>query len=284
MDFALREIASLDIYQKLKKALLTMNVHLPSDVVAAIEEVEAAAEGAGKKVLGRVLENLGKAAAHSLPLCQDTGMLLLFVDAGADIHITGGELESTLCKAAEDAWKEGYFRASVVADPLKERKNSGTNLPPIIHYRRTEGSVLRIRCLAKGFGSENCSRIFMLKPTEGKEAVIAAVEETVRRAGGNPCPPVVLGVGIGGTMEYAGILSKRALLRKLDDKHPDPFYSELEQEILERINRLGIGPGGLGGGATALAVKVETCATHIAGLPVAVSVNCWADRKAEVIL
>jgi len=261
-----------------------MHTKLPSDVQRAIEcAEEAEPAGLGKRVLARIRENLAVSEEKRIPMCQDTGMLLMFVSLGEDIFINGS-LNNILEEAAAAAYRDGYFRKSTVTDPLKERINSGDNLPVLIHYDYHPGKDLKIGILAKGFGSENCSRTYMLNPTQGQDAVIEAVTETIQLAGGKPCPPTVVGIGIGGTLDIAARLSKQALLRSLGDSNPDPYYAALEAEILKRINSLGIGPGGLGGGTTSLGVLIETAPTHIAGLPLAVTVNCWADRKGEVVL
>ncbi len=238
--------------------------------------------GAACFVLDSILENADIAAREDLPMCQDTGFVLVFVEQGERVRVVGEPLDRVIHRAIGDAYRDGKFRNSVVADPLADRSNTGTNLPPAIYYEMTEGEGLTIGCLAKGFGSENYSQTRMLKPTAGAEAVVQTVVETMQRAGGNCCPPAILGVGIGGTMDWAARLSKKALLRDLSDHHPEPYYGALERQILDAVNGLGIGAGGLGGATTALAVHIETYPTHIAGLPVAVSVNCWAERKAVV--
>jgi len=286
----MREISRQDIFTRVYEGIRTLNVRIPEDVRRALTAAFAAETGLGKKVIERILENIELAQQKRRPVCQDTGMLLGLITIGTGVRIAGEEITphsgpdrvfigSIIEEASEAAYRDGFFRKSVVSDPLKERINSGTNLPPVLHYELVPGDGLEIALMAKGFGSENCSAVHMLKPTAGKEEVLDAVVDTVRRAGGSPCPPTILGIGIGGTMEKAALLSKKALLRDLSDDHPDPWYAELEAEILQAVNSLGIGPGGLGGKTTSLAVKVETYPTHIAGLPVAVTVNCWADRK-----
>ncbi len=272
-------ICSQYIYDTLYAGIRSMQVSLPKDVQAALRRHSKRAEGLGSTVLKAVEENIRLAGESCVPLCQDTGMILCFVEYGEHAEISGDSLRDVLARAVKDAFCDGYFRKSVVADPLNVRNNTGTNLPPLIHWEVVPGSSVRISLLAKGFGSENCSCTEMLKPTAGRRGVITAVERIMERAGGAPCPPVVLGIGIGGTMDYAALLSKKALLRELDDIHPSSYYASLETDIMEAVNRLGIGPGGLGGGDTCLGVKIESSPTHIAGLPLAVSVNCWADRK-----
>lgn len=278
----LREVSKNEIYDTLYKGILDAGVILPVDVKNRIIEASKSESGLSKTVLRSILENLDCAKNNKLPMCQDTGMVLLFVEIGRDINLNGMDIEEVIYSAVEDAYRDGSFRKSVVKDPLNGRENSKNNLPPVIYYDYIDGDKIKIAGVLKGFGSENCSKTFMLKPTEGRERVIEVILETVQSAGGSPCPPTVLGIGIGGTMDYAGKLSKKALLRPLDDTNPDNYYSELEDEILERVNSLNIGPGGLGGGVTSIGVKIEKYPTHIAGLPVAISVNCWADRKVKV--
>lgn len=210
-------------------------------------------------------------------------MVVGIIRIGDDVKIEGN-LRKAIYDGIEQAYEEGYFRKSVVGDPLKDRKNTGTNLPPVLHYDLVEGDKLEINLLSKGFGSENCSQIRMMKPTSTRQQVIDAVCEIIQTAGGAPCPPTVLGIGIGGTMDYAARLSKEALIRNLDDSHPDPWYADLEKDILAAVNNLGIGAGGLGGIISCLAVKIREFPTHIAGMPLAVTVNCWAERKVKICL
>jgi len=286
-EIQMMKIERREIYTRLYEGIRRLNVYIPEDVQQAIRSAAGKESGPGKVVLQRILENIDLAEQKNRPVCQDTGMLVVLVTIGTGVVITGPEpgtseglfIGSIIEEAAEAAYREGFFRKSVVSDPLKDRKNSGTNLPPVIHYELVPGERLEIALLPKGFGSENCSALHMLKPTAGKAEVVAAVVDSMRRAGGSPCPPTILGIGLGGTMEKAALLSKKALLREVNDRHPDPWYADLEDEILEAVNALGIGPGGLGGVTTSLAVKIEPWATHIAGLPVAITVNCWADRK-----
>lgn len=280
----MKKISRKDIYRSVYNAVLESGVILPEDVSEKIMESRNSEKGLSKIVLGNIVENLECAKKNCLPMCQDTGMVLFFVEIGLEIDLRGLDLEEVINNAVEDAYRDGFFRKSVVIDPLNGRINSQNNLPAIIYYDFISGNKLKISGVLKGFGSENCSRIFMLKPTEGRERVIEVVLETVKSAGGAPCPPTVLGIGIGGTMDFAAKLSKKALLRDLNDTNPDIYYRDLEDEILTRVNGLNIGPGGLGGNVTSLGVKIEHFATHIAGLPVAISVNCWADRKIEVEL
>ncbi len=256
-------------------------VELDRDVADAIGNAAEQETGPAERVLCHIVENLAIAREKNLPMCQDTGMVWMLAECGEEADLPPG-LGGILNDAVETAYREGYFRQSVVADPLNGRKNTGNNLPPVIHWRRVPGAGLKVSFLLKGFGSENCSRIHMLKPTAGREAVVEAVAGTIAAVGGAPCPPVVLGVGIGGTLDHAALMSKEALLRDLSDVHPDPYYRDLERDLTDAVNDLGIGGGGLGGRITCLGVKVRSAPTHIAGLPVAVSVNCWADRKGTV--
>lgn len=280
----MRKITRDEIYNPLYKGILEAGVILPKDVKDKIVDASKSEKGLSRSVLKSILSNLDCAESDNIPMCQDTGMVLLFLEIGRDIDLNGVNLEEVVHNAVEDAYRDGYFRKSVVLDPLNGRINSKNNLPPVLYYDFVDGDKIKISGVLKGFGSENCSKTFMLKPTEGRERVIEVVEETIRSAGGSPCPPTVLGIGIGGTMDYAGKLSKKALLRPLDDENPDPYYKKLEEDILDRVNSLEIGPGGLGGGVTSIGAKIEHYPTHIAGLPVAISVNCWADRKVKVTI
>jgi len=271
-----------DIYTALKAGIKETGVRLPEDVKKALKNAIEVETGPAEKVLRHISLNLETADRENMPMCQDTGMIVAFVEMGNDVEIKDAFIDDVINDAIKDSYEEAFFRKSVVADPLNGRKNTGNNLPAVIHHELTKGPDLKISLMLKGFGSENCSRLAMLKPTAGREEVINTIAEIVTSAGGSPCPPSILGIGIGGTMDYAAKLSKKALLRELDDINPDPYYAELERDIYKRVNELGIGGGGLGGAITTLGVKVEKFATHIAGLPVAVSVNCWADRKTIV--
>ncbi len=271
-----------EIYQKLKDGIKKAGVELPSDVKDALNKAVEKEKGDAEKVLRHIKLNLDTAEKENLPICQDTGMVIVFVEIGQHVNIEGDFIDDIINSAVNDAYMEGYFRKSVVSDPLNGRKNTGNNLPAVIYHKYTKGSELKIDLIMKGFGSENCSRIEMLKPTAERNEVIEAVCKIVKSSGGSPCPPTILGIGIGGTMDYAALLSKKALLRELDDTNKDPYYAELETDIYNKINSLGIGAGGLGGSITTLAVKIEKYGTHIAGLPVAVSINCWADRRVNI--
>ena len=233
-------------------------------------------------VLDAILQNLDVAKAQQLPMCQDTGMFLVFVDIGRDSALTMGEIEMAILEGCKKAVEKAYFRHSVVDDPLFERRNTQTNLPPVIWWNLVDGSAVTIRFLLKGFGSENTSSVRMLNPTATADDVVDAVKQIVFLAGAKPCPPIFVGVGLGGSMDRAAYLSKRALLREAGQSHHDTRYAHLEADILQAIQSLGIGSGGLGGTITALNVAIEAEPTHIAGLPLAVSINCWADRKAII--
>lgn len=251
-----------DVYEKLKKAY----------------EREDGEEG--RIVLKAILDNIGIASKTGLPLCQDTGMFWVLVSYASSSPYSLNELVDAVKSALEKAAEEGYFRKSIVSEPVFDRLNTKSNLPAVINIELIEGDVSTVDVLLKGFGSENCSAVRMLNPTAGKDGVVSAVLEMVKAAGGKPCPPMFLGIGIGGSMDRAALLSKKALIAKRE--HDDERYDELEEEILEKVNALGIGAGGLGGKNTALEVNIEYEGTHIAGLPVALSVSCWADRKAHI--
>jgi len=237
----------------------------------------------GKDILDKLIENAELANENNMAICQDTGMVVAFVEVGQDAYITGGSLTEAINEGVRRGYRRGYLRKSVVDDPII-RENTGDNTPAIIHYDIVQGDKIKITIAPKGFGSENMSALKMLKPSDGIEGVKDFVIETVHNAGPNPCPPIVVGVGIGGTMEKAAYLAKKALLRPIDKRSKIKYVKELENELLQKINNLGIGPGGLGGRITALAVNIETFATHIAGLPVAVNINCHATRHAEAEL
>lgn len=273
------------IIKRLAGAIFKAGTKLPEDVLRVITKEAEDAQGTAETVLQNIIKNLEISSKQKIPLCQDTGMIIFFVEIGFECRLSClKNLEVVLNDAVEAAYRDFYFRKSVVTDPIKDRTNTGNNLPPVIHYLMVPGKDIKINFLLKGFGSENCSAVSMMKPTASKEQLVDEVCQIMRKAGGSPCPPVVLGLGIGGTMDYAAMLSKKALVRDIDKSHPDPWYAELENEIMDRLNELNIGPGGLGGKPTALGVNIEKYPTHIAGLPLAVSVNCWADRKGEIRL
>lgn len=274
----MREVSTEEITKNIKEMCIEANYTLSDDVKnkiinsAAVEESEI-----GKKILNQLEENMNIADSDNIPICQDTGMAVIFIKIGQDVHITGGNLEDAINQGVREGYIEGYLRKSVVKDPII-RENTKDNTPAVIHYEIIPGDKIEITVAPKGFGSENMSRIFMLKPADGIEGVKNAILTAVKDAGPNACPPMVVGVGIGGTFEKCAILAKKALTRNLEEPSEIPYVRELEKEMLEKINSLGIGPGGLGGTTTALAVNINTYPTHIAGLPVAVNICCHVNR------
>ncbi len=279
----MREISSALITDAVKRLCIDANCHLADDVKSCIRTCRDCEVWPGaKEILDRIIENYEIADEKDQPVCQDTGVACVFLKVGQDVHITG-DLYAAVNEGVRQGYSEGYLRKSVVRDPL-DRVNTGGNTPAMIYCDIVPGDKVEITVAPKGFGSENMSRIAMLRPSDGIEGVKSFVVKVVEEAGPNPCPPIVVGVGIGGTFDKAAYLAKRALLRPLDERNANPFYSALEGELLELINELGIGPQGFGGRTTALAVNIETLPTHIAGLPVAVNVNCHVTRhKTEVI-
>ncbi len=280
----MRIIQTEEITKQIREMCIEANYFLSSDMEQAMREA-AAAEGSeiGKYVLGKLCENMKIAGEDMIPICQDTGMAVIFMEIGQDVHFAGGYLEDAVNEGVRQGYEEGYLRKSVVDDPFI-RKNTKDNTPAVIHSRIVPGDQVRITVAPKGFGSENMSRVFMLKPADGAEGVKQAVLTAVREAGPNACPPMVIGVGVGGTFEKCAILAKQALTRPVQELSVVPHVKEMELELLERINQTGIGPGGLGGTATALAVHINTYPTHIAGLPVAVNICCHVNRHVVRIL
>jgi fumarate hydratase subunit alpha len=273
-----------EIIKTVKELSIEANYYLSNDVKEAIEEAEKNEKWPiANNILNKILENSQIAAAEKMPICQDTGMACVFVDIGQDVHITGGSLEEAINEGVRQGYAEGFLRKSVVKDPI-HRVNTNDNTPALIYYNMVPGDKVKITVAPKGFGSENMSRIAMLKPSDGLEGVKNFVLETVRMAGPNPCPPIVIGVGIGGSFDKAAYLAKKALIRPVNENNTDEFYSNLEKELLEEVNKIGIGPQGFGGKTTALALNIETYPTHIAGLPVAVNINCHATRHKERVL
>lgn len=281
----MREIHAAQIADAVEALCLEANRHLPKDVQAALQAARAREESPlGRDVLEDLLENAALAAKTGLPLCQDTGLAVLFVDMGQDVHICGGDFNAALAEGVRRGYTKGYLRMSTVDDPLGARTKREDNGPPVVHLRLVSGDRLSITLAPKGAGSENMSALAMLKPADGVEGVKRFVLDAVARAGGNFCPPGVVGVGVGGTAEMASILAKRALLRPLGSPGADPAAAALEAALLEGINALGIGPQGFGGTITALAVHVETFPCHMASLPVALNLQCHAARHARVLL
>jgi fumarate hydratase subunit alpha len=278
-----REIPSGKITGTVKRLCIEANTLLGEDVIAAYEKgLEKEESPIGKDGLRQLLENARIAETEGLALCQDTGLVVVFVELGQDVHIVGGGLNEAIHEGVRQGYKEGYFRASSL-DPLS-RKNIGDNTPAIIHVEVVPGNQLRIMVAPKGFGSENMSRVVLFAPAAGVEGIKKFILQRVEEAGSNPCPPIVVGVGIGGTFEKAALIAKRSLLRPLGQRHPDPEVARLEEEILEEINKLGIGPMGLGGRVTALDVHIETYPTHIASIPLAVNIQCHCDRHKEAVI
>lgn len=280
----MREIHVSKITQTIKKLCIDANYHLNADIRKSFKESKKKETSEIAKNIIEILEkNADIAAQEDMPMCQDTGMTVIFIEIGQDVHIIGGSLEAAINEGVRQGYTEGYLRKSVVSDPI-ERKNTNDNTPAIIHYNIVPGDGFKVTVAPKGFGSENMSQLKMLKPADGIEGVKNFVLKVVKQAGPNPCPPIIVGVGIGGTFEKAAFLAKKSLLRATDQRNSNPYYAKLEEELLESINSLGIGPQGFGGRTTALAVNVETYATHIAGLPVAVNISCHATRHAEAEL
>lgn len=268
------------IADNIREMCIEANHFLTEDMACALRRVEEKEESPiGKKVLGQLEDNLTIAGEDMIPICQDTGMAVVFLEVGQDVHFEGGSLEDAVNEGVSRGYTEGFLRKSVVSDPLI-RKNTGDNTPAVLHCSIVPGDRVRITVAPKGFGSENMSRIFMLKPADGVEGVKNAILTAVRDAGPNACPPMVVGVGIGGTFEKCALMAKQALTRPLDQRSEIPYVRELEEEMLEAINRSGIGPAGLGGTTTALGVNINTYPTHIAGLPVAVNICCHVNRHA----
>lgn len=280
----MRNIDSKDVTLAVKGLVMDANYFLPEDVLNALKENKKKEKWIlATNTLGMIIENAEIAERDMVPMCQDTGMVVVFVEIGQEVHIENGLLEDAINQGIREGYEEGYLRKSVVSDPLN-RKNTGDNSPGVIHYTLVAGDQLKIMVAPKGFGSENMSRLKMLKPSEGLQGVKDFILETVELAGPNACPPMVVGVGIGGTFDKCTLIAKKALMRKLDQYNENPFYRELEIELLDKINSLGIGPQGFGGATTALKVSIEYFPTHIAGLPIAVNINCHATRHKEVVL
>ena len=279
----MREISAQRITEVVRRLCIEANCHLPQDMKERIESCRAQETwGAAREILDRIVENYNIADENGRPICQDTGMACVFLKVGQDVHITG-DIREAVDEGVRQGYGEGYLRKSVVRDPL-DRVNTGDNTPAMLYYELVPGDQLEITVAPKGFGSENMSQIKMLKPSDGLQGVKDFIRRVVEEAGPNPCPPIVVGVGIGGTFDKAAYLAKRALLRPVDRRSEEPFYAKLEDELLEEINTLGVGPQGFGGRTTALAVNIEHCPTHIAGLPVAVNINCHVTRhKTEVL-
>ena len=274
----IRTVNTEDIVKTIKEMCIEANHYLSKDMDKALKEATASEKSElGKKILNQLQENLKIADEEMIPICQDTGMAVIFLEVGQDVHFEGMAIEDAVNEGVRQGYTEGYLRKSVVGDPII-RENTKDNTPAVIHYSIVPGNKVKITLAPKGFGSENMSRVFMLKPADGIEGVKNAILTAVKDAGPNACPPMVVGVGVGGTFEKCAILAKKALTRPVGEHSAIPYVRELEEEMLTKINQLGIGPGGLGGTTTALAVNINTYATHIAGLPVAVNICCHVNR------
>jgi fumarate hydratase subunit alpha len=280
----MREIDVKEITNKVAQLCIEANCLLGEDVKTAIKKaIEKEESPLGREVLKQILENAEIAKKEMVPLCQDTGLTVVFLEVGNEVRFVGGDLNEAINEGVRKGYIEGYLRKSVVKDPFR-RENTKDNTPAVIHLSCVKGNQVKITVMPKGGGSENMSEVKMLTPAAGIEGVKEYVVQRVKESGANPCPPIVVGVGIGGTLEYAALLAKKALLREIGSPHPDPFYAEMEEDLLERINRLGIGPQGFGGRITALAVFIEAFPCHIASLPVAVNINCHAVRHKTAII
>ena len=280
----MREIHVQSITDVIEKLCIDANNHLPSDVKCAIEHCRACEDSEiAQGVLDKIIENYNIADEECVPICQDTGMACVFLEIGQDVHLVGGSLTDAVNEGVRRGYDKGYLRKSVVADPIR-RGNTGDNTPAMIYTEIVSGEQVRITVGPKGFGSENMSAIRMFKPSAGLQGIKDFILETVELAGPNPCPPMVIGVGIGGTFDKAALLAKKAIMRPLGTHHPDPYYADLETEMLEKVNALGIGPQGFGGKTTAIGLNIETLPTHIAGMPCAININCHVTRhKTEVV-
>ncbi len=278
----MREIDAKLITETISRLCIKANLHLPCGMKECISScIDKEESPLGKSVLGDIVDNIDCADELGVPICQDTGMAVIFAEVGQDCHITGGSFEDAVNAGVADGYVKGRLRLSIVGDPLLDRKNTNNNTPAVIHTRIVPGDKIELMVAPKGFGSENMSRLKMFTPSATREDVIRFVTETVSVAGSNPCPPIVVGVGIGGDFEYSAYLAKKALCRDLSIRNSDPEYAKMEQDMLTEINKLGIGSQGFGGTVTALYVNIEKSATHIAGLPVAVNIGCHVTRHAH---
>jgi len=281
----MRKIKASQIIDKVKELFLKANYHIDPDLLKLLQKtLEVETSPIGRYVLKMIIENNKIASREELPICQDTGLAVLFIELGQEVRIVDGDFKEAIYQGVKEAYQEGYLRKSVVDDPVFERKNTKTNTPAIIYTDIVPGDKIKFLVMPKGFGSENMSALAMLKPADGAEGIVNFVVETVRKAGPNPCPPTIIGVGIGSTADKAMVIAKKAIARKIGSYNKNEKYAKMEKEILKRINNLGIGPAGLGGNVTCLAVHIDYLPTHIAGLPVAVNVCCHAARHAEEIL
>lgn len=281
----MREINVAQVTDAVEKLCITSNYYLPEDVQKALEDaVKNEVSPLGKAILEDILKNAEIARTDDVPICQDTGLAVFFVELGQDVHLVGGDLNEAIDEGVRRGYKNGYLRKSSVEDPFIVRKNRGDNTPAIVHIKIVPGDKIKLTIAPKGGGSENMSALGMLKPSDGVSGIKKFIVDTIDKAGSNPCPPVVVGVGIGGTIEKTTLLAKQALLRTIGEHNPDPAVAQIEKELLEEINELGIGPQGFGGSTTALAVNIETFPAHLASMPVAVNVQCHVARHKDVIL
>lgn len=281
----MREINVAEVTKAVSKLCMDSCYYLPEDLMAKLQSsMETEESPLGREILGTIVENAELAKRKAVPICQDTGLTVVFMEIGQDVHFVGGDLYTAIQNGVADGYVNGYLRKSSVDDPLFIRKNTNDNTPAIIHTSIVPGEQVKITVCPKGCGSENMGAMKMLKPADGVEGVIKFVVDTVRSAGPNPCPPVTVGVGIGGNMEKAALLAKYSLTRKVGEHNANPQYAELEKTLLELVNKTGVGPSGLGGSTTAVAVNIEYAPTHIGGLPIAVNLNCHAARRAETVL
>jgi len=281
----MREIKANQITDKIKELFLKANFYINPDLMQRLgKSLKEESSTVGKYVLKMIIENNKIASREEVPICQDTGLAVVFIELGQEVHLVGGDFAEAINQGVKEAYKEGYLRKSVVDDPVFERKNTKTNTPAIIYTDIVPGDKIKLLVMPKGFGSENMSTIAMLKPADGPEGIVNFVVKTVKKAGPNPCPPTVIGVGVGGTADKAMVIAKKAIARKIGSYNKNVKYAAMEKEILKKINNLGIGPAGLGGNITSLAIHIDYLPTHMAGLPVAVNVCCHAARHAEGIL
>lgn len=277
----MREVLISEVTALVRKLCIDANYFLPDDIRRAFEEGKAREESPlGREIFDQMLENCDLARRERVPVCQDTGMAVVFAEIGQEVHLTGGDFEAAVHEGVRQGYLDGYLRCSVVGDPLR-RVNTNDNTPAVLYTRIVPGEKVRITVAPKGFGSENMSALRMFTPAASREQIVDFIADTCIQAGSNPCPPIVIGVGLGGTSDRAAYLAKRALLRPVGERNPDPLYAEMELDILDRVNASGVGPQGLGGTVTALSCAVETFATHIAGLPCAVNIGCHVTRHAE---
>ena len=281
----MRKIKVTQIKDKVKELFLKANYHIDQDLMQRLEEaLKEETSPIGKSVLQMIIENNKIASSEEIAICQDTGLAVLFIELGQEVQITNGDFTEAINQGVKEAYQEGYLRKSVVDDPVFERKNTKTNTPAIIYTDIVPGDKIKFMVMPKGFGSENMSTLGMLKPADGPEGIVNFIVETVKKAGPNPCPPTIIGVGIGGTADKAMVIAKKAIVRKIGRHNQNEQYAAMEEKTLEKINNLGIGPAGLGGKTTSLAINIDHLPTHIAGMPVAINICCHAARHAEGIL